>query len=387
MHGMTVFLVKTLYTPLQSINDAAIVAEDGKIISVGPRVTLKEASNKDAHDFGDLVLAPGFLDLHFHGSAGCDVMRGSAEQREKMESFLARHGVTSYFPSTVCAPLDVTLSALERLADSIEAARPNHGRARAVGIHLEGPFLSCAKRGVHQAEHLINPSINVFEKLWQAARGHVSMMTIAPELNGAEEVIREATRRGVCVSLGHSDADVATTRRGIEAGARHATHTFNAMRPLDHRKPGILGEVMTNDAITCDVIADGIHVDRSMVKLLARAKGQNKLALITDALSATGMPDGKYQLGTLEIEVKDGVCLHKGTFAGSILTLDRAVRNLMQFAGWDLRSAVQAATLNPARSAGISKKGTIEPGGDADFAVLSRDGEVRATVVGGNLIQ
>ncbi|HEY7354180.1 MAG TPA: N-acetylglucosamine-6-phosphate deacetylase [Terriglobales bacterium] len=384
---MTVFLAKNLYTPLQSIEAAAIAVEDGRIVSVGPRTSTEVASNKDPRDFGDGILAPGFIDLHFHGAAGCDVMRGSPGEREKMEIFLARHGVTSYFPTTVCAPLDLTLTALERLADSIEGAKRDHGRARAIGIHLEGPFLSCAKRGVHQAEYLIAPSIGVFEKLWQAAGGHVRMMTIAPELENAEEVIREATRRGVCVSLGHSNADVAATRRGIEAGARHATHTFNAMRPLDHRNPGILGEVLTNDAVTCDVIADGIHVDRSMVKLLARAKGPHKLVLITDALSATGMPDGKYQLGTLEIEVKNGVCLHNGTFAGSILTTDRAVRNLMQFAGWDLRSAVQAATLNPARSAGVPKKGTIETGADADFVVLTHEGEVRATVVGGSLVQ
>ena len=286
------------------------------------------------------------------------------------------------------ASLDVTLSALERLADAIEAAEKNGvGRAQPLGIHLEGPFLSHAKRGVHPPEDLMQPSLGAFDKLWQAARGHVRMITIAPELDGAEELISEASRRGVCVSLGHSDADLEETRRGIRAGARHATHTFNAMRPLDHRAPGILGEVLTNKQLSADVIADGIHVDRAVVDLLFRAKGIEKFVLITDAISATGMPDGRYMLGTLEVEVKDGRCVRNGTLAGSALTMDRAVRNVMQFAKLDLQQAVRAASMNPAQAAGMPKKGTIEPGGNADFVVFTPDGEIRATIVKGVVIQ
>ncbi|HZR65457.1 MAG TPA: N-acetylglucosamine-6-phosphate deacetylase [Terriglobales bacterium] len=384
---MSLFLFKTLYTPCRTITDAAILASDGKIAFAGERSAAKPAQNQDIHDFGDCVAVPGFFDLHFHGAAGCDVMRGTARELEAMERFLARHGTTSYLPTTVTAPVDPTLSALEQLANAIERNNNEAGRARPLGIHLEGPFLSHAKRGVHAAENLIPPTIAVFEKFWQAARGHVRMMTIAPELDGAEEVIAEATKRGVCISIGHSNASRDEAQRGIKAGARHATHTFNAMRALDHREPGILGEVLTNNQISADVIADGIHVHPSVIDLLVRAKGIENVVLITDALSAAGMPDGHYRLGTMEFELKNGRCERNGNLAGSVLTLDKAVRNLMEFAHVDLKSAAGAASTNPAKSAGVRGKGVIEPGADADFVVLTPTGEVRATVIGGTLVQ
>jgi N-acetylglucosamine-6-phosphate deacetylase len=385
---MTIFTSKVLYTPLRKIDNAVVSVENGAVVTVASRNEAQAAPNKVVTDFGDCAIVPGFFDVHIHGGVNCDVMRGSADEMKRMETFLARHGVTSYFPTTVTASLQVTLSALERLAEAIEGAEKNSsGRARPLGIHLEGPFLSHARRGVHPPSDLIAPSVGIFDKFWQAARGHVRMMTIAPELDGAEEVIAEATRRRVCVSLGHSDADLESTRRGVSAGARHATHTFNAMRPLDHRKPGILGEVLTNRRLSADVIADGIHVDPTVVELLFRAKGPENFVLITDAISATGMPDGRYQLGTLEVELKDGRCLRDGNLAGSALTMDRAVRNVMKFAGLDLQQAVRAATLNPAKVAGMPKKGNIEPGADADFVVLTPSGEVRATIVKGIVVQ
>jgi N-acetylglucosamine-6-phosphate deacetylase len=229
------------------------------------------------------------------------------------------------------------------------------------------------------------PTLALFERFWQAARGHIRMMTIAPELAGAPEVIAEASKRGVCVSMGHSDADLAATRAGVAAGARHATHTFNAMRPLHHRDPGIVGEVLTNPQLTADIIADGIHLDPAIVKLVLAAKGKEKAVLITDAISATGMPDGIYPLGLLEVEVKNGRALHDGHLAGSILTLDVAVRNVMRFAQWDLQHALRTATLNPATVAGLSNRGRIEAGALADIVVLSHCGEVKNTIVRGHI--
>ena len=212
-------------------------------------------------------------------------------------------------------------------------------------------------------------------------------MTIAPELDGAPEVIAEATRRGVCVSIGHSDADLDQARKGVAAGARHATHTFNAMRPLDHRFPGILGEVLSNSTLTAEIIADGIHVHPSVIQLVTKAKGADGTVLVTDATAATGMPDGRYYLGSVEIDVKDGMCTHDGTLAGSVLTLDKAVRNLMSFAQWDLQSALRAASLNPARTANAQSKGLLQPGADADLVVMTENGDVKATIVKGVLLQ
>ena len=382
---ITTFTARRLYTPIEEIQEPLLVVEDGRIASVSSRASKAAASKSSLIDFGDAVIAPGFLDIHIHGGAGLDLMQASSSELPRLGKFLASHGVTGYFATTVAAPLDSTCAALERLADAIEATVSDGGpQARPLGIHLEGPFLSHKRRGVHPPENLVTPTVAVFDRLWQAARGHVRMLTIAPEIPGAMEVIAEAARRKVCVSIGHSDAEMPTAHAAFIAGARHATHTFNAMRPLDHREPGILGEVLGNDQLTADIIADGIHLDPSVVKLFLRAKGRDRAVLITDAISATGMPDGRYQLGPIQVDVKDGKATANGSLAGSVLTMDRAVRNVMQFSEWTLRDAVQAATLNPARAVGLSAHyGALVTGADADFTVLSPAGEVLKTIVRG----
>jgi len=222
-----------------------------------------------------------------------------------------------------------------------------------------------------------------FDRFWQAARGHIRVLTIAPELPGAIEVITEAAKRGVCVSLGHSDAELDAARAGVASGARHATHTFNAMRPLGHRDPGILGEVLTDPRLSADIIVDGIHLDPTVVQLFLKAKGPDGAVLITDATAATGMPDGRYRLGSLEVEVRDGKCMSEGNLAGSVLTMDRAVRNVMQFARWDLQSAVRLATRNPARVVGLDAVGILQSGVPADLVVLTPKGEVKNTIIRG----
>jgi N-acetylglucosamine-6-phosphate deacetylase len=251
-------------------------------------------------------------------------------------------------------------------------------------VHLEGPFLSYAKRGVHPPALLQPASRQLFDRMWNAADGRVSVLTIAPEIEGAIDLIVEATRRGVCVSLGHSDADLPKARVGIRAGARHATHTFNAMRALDHRDPGILGALFTDASVTADIIVDGVHVDPAVVDLFVRAKGVEDAVLITDAISATGMPDGTYLLGEIEVRVHDGRCESNGRLAGSVLTLDRAIRNTVKFAHVSLQDAIRMATINPARVLGIEKqKGALSVGADADIVVFTPTGEVIRTIVGG----
>jgi len=213
------------------------------------------------------------------------------------------------------------------------------------------------------------------------------VLTIAPELDGARELIAEANKRGVCVSIGHSDADLSAARAGILAGARHATHTFNAMRPLDHRAPGILGEVLSNSNLSADIIADGVHVHPSVVRIFLEAKGEERAVLITDAISAAGMPEGQYQLGGMDVEVKDGRVTRNGSLAGSVLTLDRAVRNVMEFGGWSLQKALRLATKNPAAVVGAERKGSVEAGADADLVALTENGEMRATLVRGEVVR
>ena len=382
----TVITAEHAFTPAGIVRNARVVIEDGRISAVGSRDGVEIPAGSLEVDLGANILAPGFIDIHIHGGAGYDVMQASANELAAMERALATCGVTSYFPTTVTAPIDDTCVALERLAAAIETAEAREPglRAQPLGVHLEGPFISHSKRGVHPPQYLLEPSVEIFDRLWQAARGNVSLMTLAPELPKAQYLIREATARGVCVSVGHSDATTEETIAGFAAGARHATHTFNAMRALDHREPGIIGAVLSDDRISAELICDGVHVSPEVVKLWYRAKGADRAVLVTDAISATGMGDGHYRLGGFEVEVKGACCEFEGKLAGSVLTLDQAVRNVMQFAKISLEDAVRLATLNPARVAGVSgRKGVLAAGADADIVVLSPRGEVVQTMVRG----
>ncbi|MFZ0997373.1 MAG: N-acetylglucosamine-6-phosphate deacetylase [Candidatus Sulfotelmatobacter sp.] len=391
---MIVLSANRLYTPQEEIKDPLLFIEDGLVSAVSSRAQREIPKNAKVIDLtndalAESILAPGFVDIHMHGGAGVDLMRAAPGELPRLNKFLTTHGVTGYFPTTVAAPLDQTCAALERLADAIEAAQGSLGegdalQARPLGIHLEGPFLSHKRRGVHPPEYLVEPTLQIFDRLWQAARGHVRMMTIAPELPGALEVIAEAARREVCVSIGHSDATLEAARAGVRAGARHATHTFNAMRPLDHRDPGILAEVLTDRQLSADIIADGIHVAPEVIQIFLRAVGLERSVLITDAMAAAGMPDGTYQLGPIQVEVKDGKATKDGTLAGSVLTMDRAVRNITRFSHWTLREAVRAATLNATRAVGLAQHGELAPGAEANIIVLSPDGDVRRTIVRGH---
>jgi N-acetylglucosamine-6-phosphate deacetylase len=384
-----VITAKRLFTPREEIQQPLLFVEDGRITEISSRSAQEVPANTSIVDFDGATLVPGFVDIHIHGGAGLDVMRASQAELPRLNKFLATHGVTGYFPTTVAAALDQTSSALDRLADAIEAAESsassdNTVQARPLGIHLEGPFLSHKRRGVHPPECLLPPTLGTFDRLWQAARGHVRVMTIAPEIPGAMEVIAEAARRNICVSIGHSDAEFPVAQAAVQAGAHHATHTFNAMRPLHHRDPGIIAAVLTDSAMTADIIVDGIHVAPAVVQLFLQAKGVERAVLITDSISATGMPDGRYQLGPLQVDVKDGKCTMDGKLAGSVLTMDRAIRNVTQFAAWSLQDAVRAATLNPARAVGLSQQhGVLAPGAEANVAVLSPNGEVQTTIVRG----
>lgn len=375
-----------LITPTEFVRNAVMIIRDGKIEAVGSREQLEIPIAARVEDYESGILAPGLVDLHIHGAGGHDLMEATPAANEAVEKVLAAHGVTSYLPTTLTAPINLTLRALEFLAGCIERAADHDATAHPVGIHMEGPFLSHAKRGVHPPAHLQTPCVDLFNRFWEASRGHIKLITIAPELSHATELIAEATRRGVTCSLGHSNANTVEARAGVQAGARHATHTFNAMRPLDHRDPGIVGTVLTSPDVYADIIADGVHLDPSIVELFLRLKGAERSVLITDALSATGMGDGRYRLADFEIDVHGAFCRDlNGTIAGSVLTLDAAVRNIMTFAGWELPESVRLASLNPARSAHLAGKGELIPGADADIAVLTSTGEVIETIVAGHL--
>jgi N-acetylglucosamine-6-phosphate deacetylase len=382
----TVITAKRLFTPHELIESPIVVVEDGRINLVSSAAATELPSTRRL-DFAGLVLAPGFIDVHIHGGAGHDVMEADEASLQEFERHLLRHGVTAYLPTTVTAPQEKIIAALDRLGRRIRKSANSNSGARALGIHLEGPFISHEKRGVHPPENLLQPSPAMLEKFWQASHGKLKMMTIAPELAGASDAIALAKNLGIICSIGHSNATLEEAESAILAGASHATHTFNAMRALDHRSPGLLGAILNNDRISADIIADGIHVHPNVVGLFLRAKRAEHAILITDAISATGMPDGTYKLGSFDVEVKDGHCHYQGRLAGSVLTLDRALRNAMKFARWNLQETLALITSNPAKLLGVTaERGLLAVGRRADMVALTPEGEVAHTILAGELV-
>jgi N-acetylglucosamine-6-phosphate deacetylase len=377
----TVLTANRLLTANEFVDNPILVIEDGAIASVASRASAELPAGRHVA-FPECTLVPALFDVHIHGSGGHDVMEATEAALGQIGVFLARRGVGAYLATTVTAPLDSLLRSLSGLARLM--LKPLEG-ARPLGIHLEGPFLSPHKRGAHAENQLLTPSVALFEQMWQAAEGNIRLMTIAPELPGAEATMEHAAKLGVRISLGHSNADTAAAQRGVHAGAVTATHTFNAMRPFDHRDPGLLGEVLTNDALYAEIICDGMHVDPAAVRLWWKAKGAERGLLVTDAMAGTGMPDGRYRLGDLEVRVENGRCvIGENTLAGSTLTLDRGVRNFMEFTGASLGEAVALASRNPARMTGLDGGvGTLAAGRPADIAVLSPANEVVETFLRG----
>jgi N-acetylglucosamine-6-phosphate deacetylase len=379
---MITLAAKRLVTGNRIIDQPLIVIDAERIVDISSREATEGGTS--IHDFKDATLTAGFFDIHMHGAIGHDVMEGTDEALGRISKFLARHGVTEYLATTVTASMDFTLRALEGIARHMER-KPADDEATIRGIHIEGPFLSHAKRGMHPPQFLVPPSPEVLNELWNAARGHIMLMTIAPEIPGALETIARAVELGIRPSLGHSNADTAETLEGLKAGAVSATHTYNAMRPLDHREPGILGVVLDSNDIYADLICDGVHVAPEMVRLWFKLKGPERAILITDSLEATGMPNGVYKLGETTVHVKNGRCTtDAGVLAGSVLTLDEAVRKMQEFTGAQLPAAVRLASRNPARMLGLSDDLIV--GAPANFNVYDVDGKRCGTVLRGKLV-
>ena len=373
---------KELVTASGLLEDPLVTMDGGRIARISTRSS--EPITQVDLEFPDCTLTPGFVDIHFHGAAGHDVMEVHPQALETVARYLARAGVTKFLPTTVTASLEATSYALERMADFIEA-EPSPEAAQAVGIHIEGPFLSHAKRGMHPAEFLLPPSPELLNRLWEISRGHLKLMTIAPEVPGALETIACAVSLGIRCSMGHSAATRAEALAGLEAGVVSATHTFNAMRAYDHREPGILGVVLDRNDLYADLICDGVHVSPEAVRLWLRAKGPQRAILITDCLEAAGMPDGTYKLGQTVVHVEGATCTTEdGVLAGSVISLDRAVENFQQMTVAGLPVASRLASINPAEMLGLSAN--PEPGAAADFNIYDVQGRRRGTILRGVLL-
>ena len=378
----------TVLTPEQEIPQGTVLVEDDRIVAVGREIHIPADARR--LEVRDTTCVPGFIDLHVHGAGGHDLMESTAEAVAAVGRTLAARGTTAYFPTTLTASVPRTLAALESLGDLVRHMQspPPKLFAQPLGIHMEGPFLNPLRKGVHPAQHILAPTPELFENFYGAAGGALRILTLAPEAEGAEPVLRRALERSVLVGMGHTDATFEQAERAVGLGVRHVIHVFNAMRPFAHRDPGVIAATLLDQRLSAELIADGVHVSEPAIRLLLRAKGPSGVLLVTDGMAAVGMPDGTYRLGEDEITVQGPEARNRdGLLAGSVLTLDRAVRNMVQFTGLPLREVVQMATLNQARLMGLERKGRIAAGADADLVLLTPSLEVAAVCTRGVLEQ
>jgi N-acetylglucosamine-6-phosphate deacetylase len=361
--------------------DAAIVISDGVIErietagQIGPRV--------QRVDIRGHVILPGFIDVHVHGGAGYDVNRGTVDALFGLAGHLARHGVTSFFPTTITAPQKDLLAVARAVAAAREKENPG---ARIVGLHLEGPFLCRQKCGAQPPEHIRPPSLGELDELLEASQGAIRLITIAPDIPGARAFTLGAQERGVQVAMGHSNATYAQGMEAMGWGIRHITHAFNAMRGFNHREPGLAGLALVDRRGMAEVIADGVHVHPTVVRLLIRARGVRHVTLVSDAILATGLPPGRYPFAGREIVTSDaGARFPDGTLAGSLLTLDVAVRHVRAWCRLPWPALARLAATNAASEFGLPG-GRIAPGHAADLVVCTPAVDVIATFVQGRIV-
>jgi len=363
-----------IYTPEEVIK-GNILIEEGKIKEIGD---FTPPTGAELIDLEGKIVAPGFIDVHTHGLGGYDAMDGRSAI-EEISALLPHYGVVGFLPTGVASSHQALLNFLR---DVKEAKRRG---AKILGAHLESPYISMEKRGAQPPEAIRPVNMREIEELIEAG---VKMVTIAPEVEGALEAIKRLKDSGVIVSLGHSNASWEEALKGINTGISKATHTFNAMPSLNHRNPGCVGIALVDERVACEVIADFIHLHQIIVKLIIKAKGKDKVILITDSTSYAGLPDGEYKWMDGRIVVKkEGRISFKDApdvLAGSTLTLDQAVRNVASL-GFPLKDVIQMASLNPAREAGLEGMGRIEVGANADLVVLDSSLRVQITIINGEI--
>jgi N-acetylglucosamine-6-phosphate deacetylase len=396
---------KRLATPSEILEDAFIVVEGGSVREVGRGFS---PAGVTGVDLGDMLIAPGFIDVHVHGGGGAQVNCATPEEVEssvrRMAVFHATHGTTALVPTTVSDSPEALRTAVEGVAavartstlrSAVSGSRGTGPSATnsdlgavVLGSNLEGPWIARSKAGAHFVAALRPPSMAEFDDLVARAEGTLRVVTIAPELDGALDVIAAAVHSGVVASVGHTDADYATAKAAFDAGARLATHLFNAMAPIHHRRPGPAVAALSDPRVSLEIIADGVHIHPALISLVARVAPE-RLVLMTDAIGATGTVPGRHRLGPVEVQVANGRAVlvgHEETVAGSVLTMDRALHLAVQVAGVPLLTALQATSLHPARVLGEERKGRLAPGADADVVVLDEDLALVATIVGGRVV-
>lgn len=372
-------------TPGGVIDPGTVLCEDGVITAVGRSAEISAEPGSAILDATEGMVFPGLIDTHVHGSGGDDLMSAGVEGIARIIRSQLKYGVTGFLPTTIAASHE---SLLRAISQTLEAERTARG-AQVLGFHLEGPYINLKFKGAQPESGIREPDLDECHELLDASPGRVKIMTLAPEIPGGLDLIRWLTERGVTASLGHSEADYETALAAVEAGATHATHLYNAMSGLHHRRPGLAALCLNDPRITAELILDGVHVSPAMAKLAANAKRFERLLIITDAAAAQGCGDGIYSLGDSQIMVRGSLCtlMDGETIAGSVLTMNQAVSNALKFIGADLVEVAHMASLLPARFCDVGHlKGSIEVGKDADLAIFDRGFFARHTILRGKVV-
>lgn len=361
---------------------ADILIEGEKIISIQDKIEQKDGFI--TWNFKGCRLIPGFIDIHMHGALGYDVMVSSPSQIIEIAEHLAREGTTSFFPTTITANTDEVFEAIVNIK---RAATSNMSGASIEGVHIEGPYINPRQKGCHDIVKMKQPSMEEYKE-FKALAGDLKIhMTVAPELNGSFEFIDYVTRNGGTISIGHSDACSDIVEEALKHGAGIFTHLFNGMKGIHHREPGVAGTALLSEAYV-ELICDGIHVHPDIIRLIHRLKGKDKIVLVTDAMQAKGLGDGRYQFGGFTVIVSNGIArMEDGTLASSTLSMFNAVKNFVKFTGVRLEEAINMASLNPAKAIGIDyKTGSLEVGKRADIVVIDDGLQVEAVFYRGKRV-
>lgn len=382
------FVIKngTVYTTRMRLAGGAVVIRDAKVVDVlGAGEQIHAPADAQVIDAAGKCVMPGFIDIHLHGGGGGDTSQADPRAIALMSEAHARFGTTAMLPTVYPGPWDTMIGEIAAIKAAMQSGVPG---ARVIGINMEGPFLNPSKSGALRPEGLMKPSVETLLRLVDASENNIRLISIAPELPGAIPVIKACRQRNIRTAVGHSDASYEEMVLGINAGINHVTHIFNALRRIHHRDPGVIGTVLINDEVTVELIADLYHVHPAVVVFLLKVKPNDKIALITDSLKHTGLDGDVFEADGRRVRMDEGLArLEDGTIAGSVLTMNRAIKNVVSTGLVPLEDAVKMATIVPAKVLGIQHtKGVLLPGADADIVIMDDDFDVKLTMIEGDVV-